>query len=78
MSGDHKTVIKGKKLKKKFPVGGEIFLVCPERPWGPPSLQYNVYPVIPGGKVWPGRDADPSPTSSAEIKNRVELYLYSP
>ena len=26
----------------------------------------------------PGRDADPSPYSSAEVKNRVELYLYSP
>jgi hypothetical protein len=31
-----------------------------------------------GGKVRPGRDADPSPPSSAEVKNRVELYLYSP
>jgi len=27
--------------------------------------------------VWPGRDADPSPPSSVEVKNRVELYLYS-
>ena len=26
----------------------------------------------------PGRDADPSPPSSAEVKDRVELYLYSP
>jgi hypothetical protein len=26
----------------------------------------------------PGRDADPSPPSTAEVKNRVELYLYSP
>ena len=25
-----------------------------------------------------GRDTDPSPSSSAEVKNRVELYLYSP
>jgi len=25
-----------------------------------------------------GRDADHSPTSSAEVKNRVELYLYPP
>jgi hypothetical protein len=31
-----------------------------------------------GDKVRPGRDADPSPTSSAEVKNKVELYLYSP
>jgi len=28
--------------------------------------------------VRPGRDADPSPPSSDEVKNRVELYLYSP
>jgi len=28
--------------------------------------------------VWPRRDADPSPPTSAEVKNRVELYLYSP
>jgi len=34
--------------------------------------------VFPGGKLRPGRDADPSPLSSAEVKNRVELYLYSP
>jgi hypothetical protein len=33
---------------------------------------------LPRGKVRPGRDADPSPPSSAEVKNRVELYLYSP
>ena len=25
----------------------------------------------------PGRDSDPLPPSSAEVKNRVELYLYS-
>ena len=58
--------------------GGEIFRTCPDRPWGPPSLLYNVYRVFPGGKVQPGRDADPSPSSSAEVKNRVELHLYSP
>ena len=45
---------------------------------GPPSLLYSGYRVFPGGKVRPGRDADPSPHSSAEVKNRVELYLYSP
>jgi len=42
------------------------------------SLLYNGYRFFPGGKVRPGRDADPSPLSSAEVKNRVELYLYSP
>ena len=43
-----------------------------------PSLLYNGYRVFPGGKLRPGRDADPSPPSSAEVKNGVELYLYSP
>jgi hypothetical protein len=44
----------------------------------PTRLLYNRYRVFPGGKVRPGRDADPSLPSSAEVKNRVELYLYSP
>jgi hypothetical protein len=60
------------------PDGGEIFRTCPDRPWGPPSLLYSGYRVFTGRKVWPGRDADPSPPSSAEVKNRVELYLYCP
>jgi hypothetical protein len=47
-------------------------------PLGPPSLLYNGYQLFPGGKLRPGRDADPSTPSSAEVKNRVELYLYSP
>jgi len=47
------------------PGGGEIFCTCPDRPWGPPSLLYNRYQVFPGGKERPGRDADPSPPSSA-------------
>jgi hypothetical protein len=31
-----------------------------------------------GGKARPGRDADHSPPSSAEVKNEEELYLLSP
>jgi hypothetical protein len=31
-----------------------------------------------GGKARPGRDADHSPPSSAEVKNEWELYLLSP
>ena len=65
-------------VRGSSPVGGEIFRTCPDRPWGPPSLLYSGYWVFPEGKVRPGRDADPSPPSSAEVKNRVELYLYSP
>jgi hypothetical protein len=59
------------------PDGGEIFRTCPDRLCGPPSLLYKEYRVFPGGKSagawrWP-----PTP-SSAEVKERVELYLYSP
>jgi hypothetical protein len=42
---------------------GEISRTCPDRPWGPPSFLYNGYPVFPGDKARPGRDADPSPPS---------------
>jgi hypothetical protein len=49
------------------PSGGEIFRTCPDRPWGPPSLLYNRYMVFPGGKKRPGRDANPSPPSSAVV-----------
>jgi hypothetical protein len=48
-----------------------------------PSLRPTQSPVqwVPGfsqDKVRPGRDADPSTLSSPEVKNRVELYFYSP
>jgi len=50
---------------------GDIFRTSPDRPWGPPSLLYNGYRVFPGGKVLPGRDADPSPPSSAQVSLRT-------
>jgi hypothetical protein len=35
---------------------------------GPPSLLYSGYRgPFPGGKAWPGRDADHSPPSTAEV-----------
>jgi hypothetical protein len=33
---------------------------------------------LPGDKARPGRDADHSPPSSAEVRNEWELYLLSP
>jgi len=42
-----------------------------------PPVQW-VKGLFPGGKERPGFDADPSPTSSAIVHERVELYLYSP
>ena len=45
----------------------EIFRTCPDRPCGQPNLLYDGHRVFPGGKERPGRDADPSPPSSAVI-----------
>ena len=51
----------------EFGCGGEIFRTCPDRPWGSPSLLYSGYRVFLGSKKRPGRDADPSPHSSAVV-----------
>jgi len=58
--------------------GGEIFRTRPDQPWGPPSLLYNGYRVSFPGVKRPGRGVDHPPPSSAEVKERVELYLYTP
>jgi hypothetical protein len=64
--------------KKKIPVGGEIFRSRSDRPWDPPSLLYNGYRVSFPEVKRPGRGGDHPPSSSARVKERVELYLYSP
>jgi hypothetical protein len=44
--------------------------LCPDQLWGPHSLLYNGYwGSFPQGKAQPGRDADHSPSSNAEVKN---------
>ena len=43
------------------PGKGEIFRTCPDRPWGPPSLLYNAYPVLHGGKSGQGVMLTPHP-----------------
>jgi len=50
---------------------GEIFLTRPDQPWDPPSLLCDGYRVFPRGGV------DHSPPPSAEVKVKVELYIYS-
>jgi hypothetical protein len=64
-------------VRESNPGEGEIFSTRPDRPWGLPSLLYNGYRVIPGGKV-AGAWRWPSTPSSAKVKERVQLYLYSP
>jgi hypothetical protein len=58
-------------------VGGtEIFHIRPDRPWSPPSLQYNYYCICFPGIKRPGRGVNHTPTSSAEVKERVEIYVF--
>jgi hypothetical protein len=57
----------GWRVRGSNPGRSEIFRTCPDRPWGPPSLLYKGYRVFPGSRKRPGRDADPSPLSSAEV-----------
>jgi hypothetical protein len=45
---------------------------------GPHSLLYNAYRISFPGAKRPGRGVNHPPQSSAEVKERVELYLYSP
>jgi hypothetical protein len=40
-----------------------------EAGWAPASYPVGTGGSFPGGKARPGRDADPSPPSSAEVKN---------
>jgi len=60
------------------PGGGEIFHFHPDWPWGPPSLLHNGYRVSYLGVKWPGCGVGHPPPSNAKVKERVELYLYSP
>jgi len=61
------------------PGGGEIFLARPDQPWGPPIFLYNGYRDFPAGKsagAW--SSVDHTTTSRAQVKETVEVYLYSP
>ena len=58
------------------PDGSEILCTHPDLPWGSPNPPYDGYWIIPGVKRL-GCGIH-SPPSSAEVKGRVQLYLYSP
>jgi hypothetical protein len=58
---------------------GARFSARPDRPRGRPRLLYNGYRVFPGGKVRPGRSADHSPSSSAEVlEEQSSTPLWAP
>ena len=50
----------------------------PDWPWVPPHLLYNEYQLPFPGLKRMGCDIHHPPYSSAEVKEIVELYLYSP
>jgi hypothetical protein len=68
----------GSKVRGSNPGGGEIFRIRPDGPCGSSSLLYNGYWFSFPGVKRPGRGVDHQPQSSAEVKERVDLYLYSP
>jgi len=51
---------------------GTRFSARPDRPWGPPSLLYNGYPVFPGCRGGPGVGRWALGPSSVEVLERVE------
>jgi len=63
----------GLEVRGSNPGGSEIFRIRPDRPWCPPRMGTGSFP----GVKRTGRGVDHSPPSSAEVKERVELYLHS-
>jgi hypothetical protein len=59
-------------------VGGKIFRTRFDRLRVPHSLLYSRYAVSSPGVKRPGRGVNHPTPSSAEVKERIELYLYSP
>jgi hypothetical protein len=59
-------------IEVRSPTGAEDFSCSPCVQTGsgahPASYPMGTGGSFPGGKVWPGRDADHSPPSSAEVK----------
>ena len=61
----------------RLPVGARFSAPVQTGPGAHPASSTMGTGSFPGVK-WPGRGVDHPPTSSAEVKVRVELYLYTP
>ena len=62
----------------RIPVGARLSTPFPGRPWDPPSLLQNGCRDYVLGVKRPGGGVSHPHPSSAEVKERVELYLCSP
>ena len=60
-----------------IPGGGEIFHTHADRS-GAQSASYTIGIGSFPGVMWQGRDVDHPLQSSAEVKETIELYIYSP
>ena len=56
---------------------GQDFCTRPDRSWGPASLPYVGYRVVPRVMRMVGVVGH-TPPSSAEVKEKVVIYLHSP
>jgi hypothetical protein len=64
-------------VRGSHPGGGEIFRSDPDPPWlHPTSCLMGTFSFL--GVKPPGLDINHPHPSSAQVKERVELYLYSP
>jgi hypothetical protein len=64
----------------RVPVGTIIFssLCRSDWFWGPPNLlSYGYWGLFPSGVKRPGREADDSPQTSAEVKKNADLRIRS-
>ena len=68
--------LRAERSGNRIPVGGEIFRTRPDRPWVHPASYTMGTGPFPGVKR-PGRGVEHPHPSGAEVKERVELYLYS-
>jgi hypothetical protein len=70
--------LRPERSRDRISVEGENFRTSPDRRWALPNLLYNGHRVSFPGVRRPGHGADHPTLASYEVKERVELYPYSP